>query len=160
VALVLLAALGAVGWLALTTPVRPRLAQLAFLTVTAFLLTTKVWSPQYSVWLVPLLALARPRWRSALVWQFSEIAVWIATLLWLLGGSDPNKALTYEVLTWVLLIRDGCLLVLVALIVREIRHPELDPVRSADEPDPGAGVFAAEPDWPLPTGRVALPAGD
>jgi uncharacterized membrane protein len=159
VALFLLAALGAVGWLALTTPVRPRLAQLAFLTVTAFLLTTKVWSPQYSIWLVPLLALARPRWRSALIWQFSEIAVWIATLLWLLGGSDPNKALTYELLTWVLLIRDGCLLVLVALIVREIRRPELDVVRSAGEPDPGAGVFATAPDRPLPAGRAALSAG-
>ena len=48
-------------------------------------LTTKVWSPQYSLWLVPLLALARPRWRLALVWQFTEIAVWFATLTLLLG---------------------------------------------------------------------------
>ena len=160
VALFLAVALAAVGWLALTTPVRPRLAQLAFLTVTAFLLTTKVWSPQYSIWLAPLLALARPRWRSALVWQFSEIAVWIATLLWLLGGSDPNKALTYEALTWVLLIRDGCLLVLVALIVREIRNPGLDPVRSAAEPDPGAGLFAGQPDRVLAVGPVHQPARD
>jgi uncharacterized membrane protein len=142
VGLVLLAALAAVGWLALTAPSRPRLAQLAFLTVAAFLLTTKVWSPQYSIWLVPLLALARPRWRTALIWQATEIAVWIATLLWLLGGSDPNKALPYEGLTWVLLLRDATLLVLVALIVRDIRRPELDVVRSADEPDPGAGLFA------------------
>ena len=51
----------------------------------AFLLTTKVWSPQYSLWLVPLLALARPRWRLTLVWQFSEIAVWMLTLTLLLG---------------------------------------------------------------------------
>ncbi len=161
VALFLLVALSAVGWLALTAPVRPRLAQLAFLTVTAFLLTTKVWSPQYSIWLVPLLALARPRWRSALIWQATEIAVWIATLLWLLGGSDPNKALPYEGLTWVLLIRDGALLVLVALIVRDIRRPELDVVRSAGEPDPGAGLFAAAPDRPV-TARadrtIAAPA--
>ena len=145
VALFLLIALAGVGWLALSAPVRPRLAQLAFLTVTAFLLTTKVWSPQYSVWLVPLLALARPRWRSALIWQGAEIAVWIATLLWLLGGSDPNKALPYEGLTWVLLIRDAALLALVALIVRDIYRPELDVVRSAGEPDPGAGLFAAAP---------------
>ena len=145
VALFLLAALGGVGWLALTAKTRPRVAQLAFLTVTAFLLTTKVWSPQYSLWLVPLLALARPRWRSALIWQASEIAVWIATLLWLLGGTDPNKALTYEGLTCVLLIRDGILLALVWLIVRDIRQPELDIVRSVDEPDPGAGPFAASP---------------
>ena len=117
VAVVLLIALAAVGWLALTVPTRPRLAQLAFLTVLAFLLTTKVWSPQYSIWLVPLLALARPRWRMALIWQVSEIAVWVATLLWLLAGSDPNKAMTYEGLTWILLIRDAFLLVLVAMIV-------------------------------------------
>ncbi len=143
VAFFLLAALGAVGWLALSAPTRPRLAQLAFLTVTAFLLTTKVWSPQYSIWLVPLLALARPRWRSALIWQATEIAVWIATLLWLLGGTDPNKALTYEALTWVLLVRDAALLVLVALIVRDVLRPELDVVRTAEQPDPGAGPFAA-----------------
>ena len=161
VALFLLAALGAVGWLALTAPVRPRLAQLAFLTVAAFLLTTKVWSPQYSIWLVPLLALARPRWRTALIWQATEIAVWIATLLWLLGGSDPNKALTYEALTWVLLLRDAVLLVIVGLIVRDIRRPELDVVRSADEPDPGAGLFAAAPEDRLLGGArgSAGPAG-
>ncbi|MGI8667946.1 MAG: glycosyltransferase family 87 protein [Jatrophihabitans sp.] len=142
VAVVLLVALAAIGWLALSVPTRPRLAQLAFLTVAAFLLTTKVWSPQYSIWLVPLLALARPRWRIALIWQASEIAVWVGTLLWLLAGADPNKALTYEGLTWILLIRDAILLVIVALIVIEMRRPELDLVRSVDEPDPGAGLFA------------------
>ena len=85
VAFLLLGALGAVTWLALLAPVKPRLGQLAFLSVLAFLLTTKVWSPQYSIWLVPLLALARPRWRLNLFWQFSEVGVWIATLFWLLG---------------------------------------------------------------------------
>jgi uncharacterized membrane protein len=143
VSFVLAVALAAVGWLALTAPSRPRLAQLVFLSVAAFLLTTKVWSPQYSVWLVPLLALARPRWRLAIVWQFTEIAVWIGTLLWLLSGSNANQAFTYEGLTWVLLIRDAVLLVLVGLVVLEIRRPTLDVVRSADEPDPGAGLFAA-----------------
>ncbi|HTZ45161.1 MAG TPA: glycosyltransferase 87 family protein [Jatrophihabitans sp.] len=142
VALLLLLALAAVGYLALTVPARPRLAQLAFLSVAAFLLTTKVWSPQYSLWLVPLLALARPRWRMALIWQASEIAVWVGTLLWLLAGSDPNKAMTYEGLTWLLLIRDAVLLVLVGLIVREMYRPATDPVRTSEEPDPGAGVFA------------------
>jgi uncharacterized membrane protein len=143
VALLLLLALAAVGWAALAAPVRPRVAQLAFLTVAAFLLTTKVWSPQYSIWLVPLLALARPRWRMALLWQASEIGVWIATLLWLLAGSDPNKALTYDGLAWVLLIRDGVLLVLIAMIVYEMWHPEADRVRAPYDPDPGAGLFAA-----------------
>jgi uncharacterized membrane protein len=116
-----------------------------FLVVAAFLLTTKVWSPQYSLWLVPLLALARPRWRMALLWQFCEIAVWIATLLWLLADHDPNHALTYEGLTWFLLIRDGVLLVLMGMIVYEMWHPEFDVVRVPDDPDPGAGFFASHP---------------
>ena len=60
----------------------------------AFLLTTKVWSPQYSLWLVPLLALARPRWRLALVWQFVEIAVWFATLTLLLGLRPATRRRT------------------------------------------------------------------
>ena len=83
-------------------PTRPRMAQLAFLVVLAFLLTTKVWSPQYSIWLVPLLALARPRWGLNLLWQFSEIAVWIATLLWLLGYYDSARGLDYGALMIVL----------------------------------------------------------
>ena len=49
-----------IGVLALTAPRRPRLAQLAFLIVAAFILTNKVYSPQFVIWLIPLLALARP----------------------------------------------------------------------------------------------------
>ena len=50
-------------------PRPPRLAQLAFLVVAAFLLVNKVWSPQYSLWLVPLAVLALPRWRLLLAWM-------------------------------------------------------------------------------------------
>jgi uncharacterized membrane protein len=148
VAFAFLAAMAIVGFLALRAPARPRLAQLAFLTVAAFLLTTKVWSPQYSVWLVPLLALARPRWRSALLWQASEIAVWIGTMLWLLGGSNPNKALNYEGLTWLLIVRDVMLLGLMASVAWQMWHPQDDPVREpasavgAVGADPGEGLFA------------------
>jgi len=163
VAVLLALALAVVGALALTAPVRPRVAQLAFLTVSAFLLTTKVWSPQYSLWLVPLVALARPRWRLALIWQFAEIGVWIGTLLWLVGGADPNKALTYEGLTWLLLVRDAMLLLLIGLVVYEMLNPSADPVRTPDDPDPGAGPFArATADRTIPTlyGRQLRPAED
>ena len=93
VGLAVIAGLLVVVWLGLSAPVKPRLAQLAFLSVLVFLLTTKVWSPQYSLWLVPLLALARPRWRLALVWQFVEVAVWFTTLTLLLG-LGPNQRRT------------------------------------------------------------------
>ncbi|MDX6209887.1 MAG: hypothetical protein QOE24_2278 [Frankiales bacterium] len=139
VGLVVIAAMAVVCWIALTAPSRPRLAQLVFLVAAAFLLTSKVSSAQYSVWLVPLVALARPRWRMALIWQFSEIAVWIGKMLWLVGGAH---AFTYDGLMVILLARDGVLLVLMGMVVHEIRHPEADVVRSVDEPDPGAGPFA------------------
>jgi uncharacterized membrane protein len=54
--------LGCVGVLG-ARPVRarrPRLAQLCFLIVALFLLTSKVWSQQFVLWLIPLVVLARP----------------------------------------------------------------------------------------------------
>jgi uncharacterized membrane protein len=149
VAFLLLGALGAVAWLALLAPVKPRIGQLAFLSVLAFLLTTKVWSPQYSIWLVPLVALARPRWRLALVWQFSEVAVWIATLLWLDGFTDTNHGIQYGWLMLVLLIRDGLLIAIAVHVVREIWYPELDFVRSGLLEDPAGGPYDGAADHPI-----------
>ncbi|WP_375486058.1 glycosyltransferase family 87 protein [uncultured Jatrophihabitans sp.] len=146
VTLALVLALGVVLALGLLAPERPRLAQLAFLSVLAFLLTTKVWSPQYSLWLVPLLALARPRWRLNLVWQFSEIAVWMLTLTVLLGYSAPAHGVSYGGLVVALLLRDVLLLVLAGLIVREMWCPWLDVVRSDGSDDPGGGIFDGAPD--------------
>ena len=60
-AAVLIVAFAAIALLALAAPRRPRLPQLCFLLLAAFLITNKVWSPQYVIWLVPLAVLARPR---------------------------------------------------------------------------------------------------
>ncbi|HEX3335333.1 MAG TPA: glycosyltransferase 87 family protein [Jatrophihabitans sp.] len=148
VALALIAALLLVAALGLAAPVRPRLAQLVFLCVLAFLLTTKVWSPQYSLWLVPLIALARPRWRLTLVWQFTEIVVWFLTLTLLLGFTVQAHGISYGWLVLVLLIRDALLLGLAALVVREMWCPWLDVVRAGGADDPGGGVFdQAEDPW-------------
>jgi len=146
VALVLVTALGVIAWIGLAAPVRPRLAQLAFLCVLAFLLTTKVWSPQYSLWLVPLIALARPRWRLTLVWQFSEIVVWIITLTVLLGLGVPDHGINYGWLMLMLGVRDVLLLVLAGLVIREMWYPWLDVVRVDGADDPGGGVFDEAPD--------------
>ncbi|MHA3705012.1 glycosyltransferase family 87 protein [Jatrophihabitans sp. YIM 134969] len=143
VALALLVGLAAVAYVSGAAPYRPRLAQVAFLVVLAFLLTTKVWSPQYSLWLVPLVALARPRWRLALVWQFAEIAVWMATLLWLLKFGTPTRGLDYGWLMTILLLRDVLLLAIAAGVVRDMWRPDLDVVRGAPDylDDPGGGTF-------------------
>ncbi|MGH8862001.1 MAG: glycosyltransferase family 87 protein [Jatrophihabitantaceae bacterium] len=149
VALAVIAALLGVSFVGLSAPVKPRLAQLAFLAVLAFLLTTKVWSPQYSLWLVPLLALARPRWRLALVWQFVEVAVWFATLTLLLGlnPDQSQHGIGYGWLIVFLLIRDGLLLAIAALIVRDMWRPDRDVVRFGGVDDPGGGYFDGARDY-------------
>ena len=43
-----------IGVLILVAPRRPRLHQVVFLTVAAFVVTNKVYSPQFVVWLIPL----------------------------------------------------------------------------------------------------------
>jgi uncharacterized membrane protein len=146
VALACAAALGFVAWLGLSAPTRPRVAQLAFLAVFAFLVSTKVWSPQYSLWLVPLAALARPRWRLNILWQFSEVAVWIATLLWLDSFNDANRGIEYGWLMLILLVRDALLLAVAGFVVYEMWHPEADVVRSGGLDDPGGGCFDGVPD--------------
>ncbi|MEP6852346.1 MAG: glycosyltransferase 87 family protein [bacterium] len=164
VAAVVLVGLAIVAALGLSAPIRPRVAQLALLVVAAFLLTTKVWSPQYSLWLVPLVALARPRWRLALLWQGSEILVWIITLLWLSGFNDSDRAIDYGWLMLVILIRDGLLLTILGLVVYEMWHPSADVVRTGPRygasgnqagggrsaggvaDDPGGGIFDGAPD--------------
>ena len=71
--------------LGLRAPETPRLAQLGFLVVAGFLLVNKVYSPQYALWLLPLAALARPRWRDQLIWQSGEV-LYFAAVWWYLGG--------------------------------------------------------------------------
>ncbi len=144
-AVVVLLALAAVFVLALAAPRRPRLPQLLFLVVAAFLLTNKVWSPQYSLWLLPLAVLARPSWRTLLAWQVTECLVWIPRLLWFLGTGA--KGVDYEWFFGAVLLRDLAVLALVALVVRDVLRPELDVVRMPDRPggaaedDPAGGVL-------------------
>ena len=73
----------------LTTRRRPRLAQIAFLVIAAFALSGKVYSPQYVLWLVPLAAMARPRWQDFLIWQAGEV-VYFAAIWWHLAGYDVD----------------------------------------------------------------------
>jgi uncharacterized membrane protein len=117
--------------LGLTSPGSPRLAQLGFLVVAGFLLVNKVYSPQYVLWLLPLAVIARPRWRDLLVWQAGEV-VYFAAVWWYLGGllapASGGDAGFYWLAT---LVRVAAELYLVAVVVRDIRSPRHDPVRTA-----------------------------
>ena len=73
-------------------PRPPRLASLAFLLVAAFLLVNKVWSPQYSLWLVPLAVLALPRWRLLLAWMTVDALVWVPRMYYYLDAREQGPA--------------------------------------------------------------------
>jgi uncharacterized membrane protein len=146
----------AVGWMALTAPTRPRVAQLAFLLVAAFLLVNKVWSPQYSLWLVPLAVLAIPRWKILLAWMAVDALVWVPRMMYYLGVD--HKGLPVEWFLGTVLIRDVVVIALCALVVYEIYHPERDLVRKFGDDDPAGGVLDGAGDkFLIRAKRAALP---
>jgi uncharacterized membrane protein len=114
-------AIGAVWvWRAAVTarPDVPRWT-LGFPLLIVFLLTSKVYSPQYSLWLVPWFALVLPDLRLFLAFEASDLAVFVTEFAWLErfldGGGLPLWPL--EVAT---VARAA---VLVAILVRLARRP-------------------------------------
>ena len=142
--------LGLIVALGLAAPEPPRLAQLAFLAVAAFLLVNKVWSPQYALWLLPLAALARPRWRDLLIWQAAEVLYFVAVWWHLATLYDSSSPLIgtrgYAAAT---MIRIAGLAWLAGVVVRDIVQPSSDPVRPFVDHGrvghPGASASPASP---------------
>jgi uncharacterized membrane protein len=138
----MVAAFAGIAVLAFLAERPPRLMQLAFLTVAAFLIFNKVWSPQYALWLLPFAVLARPRLRDIAIWQAGEVVYFFAVWYYLLGGYDRGLPLDAYGVT--VLLRLVCLLWLVAVVIRDILHPECDPVRADGfEDDPAAGYTSS-----------------
>ncbi|MFD7897777.1 glycosyltransferase family 87 protein [Streptomyces sp. NPDC059743] len=136
-------ACGGIGLLALTAPRRPRFAQLAFLVVAAFILTNKVYSPQYVLWLIPLAALARPRWRDFLIWQTCEVMYYLGIWMYLAytTSGDAHKGLPTEGYQLAIALHLAGTLYLCALVVRDALLPERDGVRTDGTDDPSGGVL-------------------
>jgi uncharacterized membrane protein len=147
----------------LSAPRRPRVASVAFLAVVAFLLTNKVLSPQYVLWLVPLAVLARPRWRPFLFWQATEVLVLVTRYYYFSGSSSdtaPGLGLGWFVAA--VGVRDLALVLLAVLVLRDIWHPERDVVRSGGVDDPAGGVLDGAPDrlrWERPVLQGLTSAG-
>jgi uncharacterized membrane protein len=132
--------------LILFAPRRPRLGAMAFLVVAAFLLTNKVWSQQFVLWLVPLAVLARPRWRAFLIWQACELAYFFSFYQILLRVSNGKRPVLPEAaFTLASIARWVSVAVLCGLVVREALRPELDVVRRNGDDDPEGGVLDETP---------------
>jgi uncharacterized membrane protein len=138
----LLFALALVGIAVLVrrAPRRPRVGQVAFLVVAAFLVFSKVWSQQYVLWLLPLAVLARPRWGAFIAWQLAEVCYFFAFTGELMRAS--GKPIFPEgVFIVAALLRLITVCVMCGYIIRDIRRPELDVVRRTYGDDPDGGVF-------------------
>ena len=151
VAALLVLALGGIVWLALSARRRPRLMPLLFLTVLAFLLTNKVWSPQFSLWLVPLALLARPRWRPFLVWQAAEALVLFTRFYFFIGNDKPGEGIDVWWFLTAVGLRDLALLVFAGFVIRDVLRPEDDVVRANGVDDPAGGVLDGAEDRGPPT---------
>jgi uncharacterized membrane protein len=134
-----------VAVIAWTAPVRPRVASLSFLVVSGFLLTNKVWSPQYSLWLVPLAVLAVARWKTILLWMTVDAAVWYPRMHYFLTFDDR----TTKIFVTGVLIRDLLVLLLCAIVIRDIYRPSRDPVRRRGDDDPCGGIYEHAADAPV-----------
>jgi uncharacterized membrane protein len=135
--------------LILAAPRRPRIPQVFFLVLAVFLLANKVWSPQYVIWLVPLVVLARPRVWAYAVWQAAEVgyffAIW-AYLITVATGAPIEGGIGTGIYFTAVLARFGSVLLLCALVIRDILRPEVDLVRAGGEDDPAGGVLDGAPD--------------
>ncbi|GAB3477302.1 glycosyltransferase 87 family protein [Nocardiopsis coralliicola] len=113
----------------------PRPEQLVFLVVAAFLMTNKVWSPQFVLWLVPLAVLAWPRTMGVrlpavlfALWQLAEAAYFFGVWQHLLNAAavadpavpDPAPGLGFEGYAAVSLARFGTLLLLAGAVVADL----------------------------------------
>ena len=148
----LVAALMVAGTLAicgmlLLAPRRPRLAQGVFLIVALFLMVNKVYSPQYVLWLLPLLVLARPRWLDWAVFAVGEavyfVAIW-AHLDGLLAMGSGQERLYW----WAVYIRVGVQLWLCGRVIHDMFTPRRDIVRAGGLDDPDGGIFDHAHDTP------------
>ncbi len=135
----LVVAVGLVAVLALTCSRRPRVAQLAFVLVALVLLSGRSWPVQASLWLLPLAALAHPRWRDHLVWVTAEALYFVAVWLYIGAATNADRALPATWYSVFVLVRVAGLGWLVWCVVREVRRPQLDVVRADGTDDPLGG---------------------
>jgi uncharacterized membrane protein len=107
---------------------------LAFPLLVAFLLTNKVWSPQYGLWLLPWFALVAPSFRPYLAYQATEVLVYLARFS-LFPSSDGSETISYAWLAAAVVLRAAAL---TWCLAAWIRTPAGEPPAPASARSPSA----------------------
>ena len=112
----------AIAILVKKTPSTPSIAQISFLILAAFVVTNKVYSPQYVLWLVPLAVLARPNWRDFLIWQFGEV-IYFAAIWWFLAGYGitDSRTLTPQWYAAATFVHIAATIYFAVMVIRDVR---------------------------------------
>jgi uncharacterized membrane protein len=138
-----LVAFALIAWLVLAAPRRPRVPQVLFLALAAYLMLAEAWNPWYVIWLVPLAVLARPRTWAYLLWQAAEAAFIFA--YWPDQITEHYPSEPGGISSWIFLTAQQArfltLAMVCALVVRDILRPGADLVRRDGEDDPAGGVL-------------------
>ncbi|HJS25640.1 MAG TPA: hypothetical protein VJ913_00755, partial [Actinomycetota bacterium] len=117
---------------------------LGFPILVLFLLTGKLYSPQFSLWLLPWFALALPNLRLFIAFELTDVAVYVTEFSWLGGGTEGGLAgLPLGAMQLAILART---VVLVLCLISWVRHREPAPALA---PPP-----AEEPPVPVGTSEV------
>lgn len=129
-------ACAAIAIVGLTSRHRPRLAQLLFLIVAAFILVNKVYSPQFVLWLIPLIVLALPNWRDFLIFSAAELLHFWAIWGYLSGqtsGFDSQHLMDDTIYVGAVALHVTVLIYLIIRVLVDIYDPVHDPVRTTLE---------------------------
>jgi uncharacterized membrane protein len=117
---------------ALSAPRAPSLGQLSFLMIAAFLLTSKSWSPQYGLWLLPLAVLTRLPWRVLWVWLGVDVMFYVA-VMWFVNGQihGPGPEMSLSQVLVVVALHGIALMAMSVLVVRDIFRKDTPRPRDA-----------------------------
>ena len=106
----------------------PAVWELSLLIIAAFVLTSKVWSPQYSLWLVSLVALSLPRWRLVFAWMWVEAIYWFVRMWWFTGAD--NKGAPDWLFNSFVIARDALVVAILVLVIQQMRGTRPDAPRT------------------------------
>jgi len=118
------------------TPRAPSVAQIAYLAVAIMLVTSLVYSPQYVLWILPLIVLARPKILDLVIFTLAELNYYVF-IWWFLRGDNLTLGLSGAPWMYIIaiVVRIGATCYVMTRVVQDMMNPTPDAPKSATIPD-------------------------